>query len=121
LRFEKGLEFLVQLRKESTPTIARLLQSLPFSSISHTWGDEVYFDAPFHSVLEVDARVDMDVGDVAYWPDGDAIAVFFGPTPISKGDRPRAYSPCNILGTVVGDLHGLRRVTAGTRVELHPK
>jgi hypothetical protein len=119
LRFEDGQEFVVQLRPVSTPTVAKLLEELPFRSISHRWGDEAYFEAPFHSPLEEDARADMELGEVAYWPDGNAIAVFFGPTPISKHCRPMAYSPCNVLGRVQGEIEGLKRLKNGTKVEVH--
>ena len=121
LGFEDGQEFVVQLRPDPTPTIARLLEELPFQSIGHRWGDEVYFEAPFHSAIEEDARADMELGEVAYWPDGNAIAVFFGPTPISKDWQPRAYSPCNILGRIQGDIEGLKRLKAGIKVELHSR
>ena len=92
MRFGNELEVRATLR-DGTPSVASLLSALPFRSIVHRWGDEVYFNAPFHSEKEEDARADMEVGEVAFWPDGDAIAVFFGPTPVSTDGRPRAYSP----------------------------
>ena len=95
-----------------------LLSAVPFTSETNRWGDEIYFTAPFHSEIEADARALMQVGDVAYWPDGDAIALFFGRTPASIDDRPRAYSPCNILGTVEGDPIRLTRVATGSSVEV---
>lgn len=120
LIFEGGPEVVVQVRPDPTPTVARLLESLPFWSDVHRWGDEIYFDAPFHSELEEDARAEMSVGDLAYWPDGDAIALFFGPTPASEGASPRAYSPCNILGSVECDPDALRSVRAGAGAEMRP-
>ncbi len=91
---------------------------MPIKSKANRWGEEVYFEVPFHAPLEPDARQDMEPGDVAFWPDGDAIAIFFGPTPISKGNLPRAYSPCNIVGKLEGDPSGLRRVKDGFGLEV---
>lgn len=101
------------LRQPPTPTIGRLATQLPFRSSAHRWGDEVYFEVPFHSDIEQDARQDMEVGDVAFWPDGDALAIFFGPTPVSRDHRPRAYSPCNVIGRVEGDASVLKAVREG--------
>ena len=108
----------VRLRPEKTDTVSRLLAAVPFSSKSQRWGNEIYFDCPFHAEPEGDARQDMDVGEVAYWPEGDALAVFFGRTPASRDGRPRAYSPCNILGRVEGDLSMLPDVRPGARVDV---
>lgn len=119
--FEHELVVSVGLRTDKTPTIGALLASLPFRSRASRWGDEVYFEVPFHSPLEPDARAEMRVGEVAFWPDGDALAVFFGRTPASINDEPRAYSPCNILGKVEGDPLVLRSVRAGSSVEVRVK
>jgi hypothetical protein len=60
----------------------------------------------------------MEIGDVAFWPDGDAIAIFFGRTPASVDDKPRAYSPCNFIGTLEGDTSALKRVKSGYSLEI---
>jgi hypothetical protein len=116
VEFKGGQRILVALRQPPTPTVKHLATKIPFHSLAHRWGDEIYFGAPFHSDLEQDARQDMEVGDVAFWPDGDALAIFFGPTPVSKGHRPRAYSPCNIIGRVEGDISALKAVREGTEL-----
>jgi len=118
IRFRNGPELTIEIRSDSTPTVNALVDKLPFKSKAETWGDEVYFSAPFHAPREPDSRMEMEVGDVAFWPDGDAIAVFFGPTPISQGTAPMAYSPCNILGRVMGDPTVLRAVKPGTPLEV---
>lgn len=120
VRFKGGPEITVLLREDDTPSTTSLLSVLPFSSRAQTWGDEVYFEAPFHVDLEKDARALMEVGEVAFWPDGDALALFFGPTPASTGPSPRAYSPCNILGRIEGDPGVLRAVKAGTALDVLP-
>ena len=68
--------------------------------------------------LEPDARADVAVGELGYWPVGSAFCIFFGPTPASTGKEPRAYSPVNILGRVLGDATGCRGVRSGAAVRL---
>jgi hypothetical protein len=118
IQFEAGESITIQLRPEPTPTIGALLTAIPFSSIANTWGDEVYFNAPFRAELETDARSEMEIGDVAFWPEGDAIAIFFGRTPASVNDKPRAYSPCNLIGTLEGEISALKRVKSGSSLEV---
>ena len=65
-----------------------------------------------------DARAEVEVGELGYWPVGHAFCIFFGPTPVSTGIQPRAYSPVNILGRMLGDATRLRAVRAGTRVRI---
>jgi hypothetical protein len=117
MRFGNGVEVRAALR-EGTPSVAALVKAIPFKSVVHRWGDEVYFDAPFHSVREKDARAEMENGDLAFWPDGDALCVFFGPTPVSTDGKPRAYSPCNTLGRISGPVDKLKSVKGGISVEV---
>ena len=106
----------VRTRPELTATIDALLASLPFESTASRWGAEVYFEAPFHSALEDDARAEMGIGEVAYWPDGNSIALFFGRTPASTNDKPKAYSPCNIVGSIEGSPAILSGIRPGDKV-----
>lgn len=118
MRLGANLDVVLALREDGTPTVRKLLSAVPFTSESNRWGEEIYFTVPFHSELESDARAQMQIGDAAYWPEGDAIALFFGRTPASTDDRPRAYSPCNIIGKVEGDPFRLTRVASGVVVEV---
>ena len=114
VEFLGGIKVRVKLRHPPTQTVKVLETKLPFRSAAHRWGDEVYFEVPFHSVLEKDSRQEMEVGDVAFWPGGDAVAIFFGPTPVSDSHLPKAYSPCNVIGKVDGDVSILKPVREGT-------
>jgi hypothetical protein len=116
--FKDAGSITIQVRQDMTPTTSALIASIPFSSIANAWGDEVYFNVPFHAEVERDARAEMNIGDVAFWPDGDAVAIFFGRTPASVDDKPRAYSPCNLIGRLEGDISVLKRVKAGDSVEV---
>jgi hypothetical protein len=101
-----------------SPTARRIWEALPIEGRANTWGDEIYFEIPVVAGQEPDARAEVEVGELGYWPVGHAFCVFFGPTPASVDERPRAYSPVNILGRVVGDATRLRTVRSGAAVRL---
>jgi len=100
------------------PTARQIWEALPIEGTAHTWGDEIYFEIPVLADQEADARAEVEVGELGYWPVGHAFCVFFGPTPASTDERPRAYSPVNILGRVLGDATQFRTVETGTRVRI---
>jgi hypothetical protein len=100
-------------------TTAQLIgESLPIEGSAQLWGDEIYFEIPVVTGQEPAARADVEVGELGYWPVGHAFCIFFGPTPASAGDQPRAYSPVNVVGRVSGDATDFKEVAAGTRVRL---
>jgi hypothetical protein len=103
---------------DDSPTARQVWEALPIESTANTWGDEIYFEIPVIAKQVPDARADVEVGELGYWPVGHAFCIFFGPTPVSTGDRPRAYSPVNILGRVVGDATRFRAVPDGAKVRL---
>ena len=78
---------------DESPTAAAILDSLPIEASGSRWGEEIYFSIPVKEKSTPDARADMEVGELAYWPPGNAFCIFFGPTPASDGDEPRAASP----------------------------
>ena len=84
----------------TSETASAIWEALPIEGTVNRWGDEIYFDIPVKAGLAPDARADVDVGDVAYWPPGRALCLFWGPTPASRGPEPRAASPVNVFGRV---------------------
>ena len=100
------------------PTAQAIWDALPITGRANTWGDEIYFEIPIQAEPATDARADVEVGELGYWPVGSAFCIFFGPTPASSGDQPRAASPVNVVGRVLGDATGFRQVPAGATVTL---
>lgn len=77
--------------------------ALPIEGEVNRWGEEIYFDIPVKKGLEEGARADVEVGEIGYWPTGHAFCIFFGRTPASTTDKPRAASAVNVIGRVEGD------------------
>ncbi len=99
-----------------TPTAKAISAALPISSSVLTWGEEIYFDVPVNITREFDARAVITPGEIAYWPQGPAIAIGFGRTPISKGDETRLASPCNVFAKALSSVKVLSKVRTGTKV-----
>lgn len=103
----------IEVELDDTPTARALSEALPLEGEARLWGDEIYFSVPIHADLEPEAREAVEVGNVGFWPPGNALCLFFGPTPASHGDEPRAASEVNVLGRVAGDAEECRKVKPG--------
>jgi hypothetical protein len=101
-----------------SPTATQIWEALPIEGRANTWGDEIYFSIPVEAKQEKDAREIVAMGELGYWPPGSAFCIFFGRTPASTDDRPRAASAVNILGRIQGDATIFKAVSSGTRVRL---
>jgi hypothetical protein len=108
----------VEAELVDNPTARAVWEALPIEARAMTWGDEVYFDIPVEMGLERDARADVEVGELGYWPTGNAFCIFFGPTPASSGEKPVAASPVDILGRVAGDATVFRAVRHSDTVRI---
>jgi len=108
----------VEAELNDKPTARMIWDALPIEGAANTWGDEIYFGIPVKTDEEPDAQEIVEVGTLGYWPVGHAFCIFFGRTPVSRDERPRAYSPVNLLGKVLGDATEFKGVTGGTKVLL---
>ena len=98
-------------------TAEAIWDALPIEERASTWGDEIYFGIPVH-LDEQEAKEVVDMGDLGYWPPGHAFCLFFGRTPMSRGNEIRPASPVNVFGKVEGDAKEFTQVRSGASVRL---
>ena len=109
----------VEAKLYDTPTGRAIYDALPFQRNVNRWGDEIYFEIPIKTPLEADAKAEVSVGDLAYWPNMPAFCIFFGPTPVSTGSTPVAASPVNVFGRLLKvELEELRRIPDDANVTM---
>jgi hypothetical protein len=104
----------------NTRTAQEIWQALPIKGRVNLWGDEIYFSIPVSLQLEAGQEL-VNVGDLGYWPDGNAFCIFFGATPVSQGGEIRPASPVTVFGKIIGDAAILRKVAAGTNIAIKSK
>jgi len=107
----------VEAELNDSKTAAAIAAALPIQARGQTWGDEIYFDIGLALAAEGPRDV-VEMGDLGYWPPGQAFCIFFGPTPMSRGDEIRPASAVNVVGRVVGDPRSFKSVRSGARVTI---
>jgi hypothetical protein len=101
-----------------TPTAKKIAEVLPLKTSFNTWGDEIYFAIPVEADLDQNAREEVEMGDLGYWPQGNAFCIFFGPTPMSTEGKIIPASAVNIIGRVKGDATMFKKVMGENQVVL---
>ncbi len=106
----------------SPKTVKAFLESLPFTVGTNLWGEEIYNDESPIDVREENAKSPVELFDVAFWPTGKAICLFYGPTPIGKKNEIKPYSPVNIIGKILDpDKQILTEIKNGAKVTFKKK
>ena len=106
-----------EITDENPNTANAVWNSLPIKGKANRWGEEIYFSTSI-SLREEKSREEVTVGNLAYWPPGNAICIFFGETPVSQHGEPRAYSPVNVFAKIIGDPTIFKKVRDGDEVTL---
>lgn len=98
-----------------TRTAQAIWEALPIKGRVNLWGEEVYFSIPVSLELELGQEL-VNVGDLGYWPQGNAFCIFFGRTPVSRGNEIRPASPVTVFGRIAGDATVFKQVASGTEI-----
>ena len=107
----------VEAELNESYTAKRVFEKLPFSALVKTWGGEIYFSIPLQ-IGEEGGREEVEIGELAYWPAGNAFCIFFGRTFASKNNKPRAASKVNVFGKIIGDPLVFKNVKDGSRISV---
>jgi hypothetical protein len=110
------LELLAEMN--DSPSAKKFISRFPLEFSMSRWGDEYYGDCGLKVELSHDARDVMEVGELAIWPTGNALCIFFGPTPVSKGNEPRAASPVNPVGRMIDNPGVLKKLGSSIHVRV---
>jgi uncharacterized protein len=105
----------VEAELNDTRTAQAIWETLPIKGRVNLWGDEIYFSIPLSLKLEAGQEM-VNIGELGYWPDGNAFCIFFGLTPVSQGDEIRPASPVAVFGKVIGDATVFKKVATGTKI-----
>lgn len=101
-----------------TPCAKAIAAVFPIETRPNEWGDEFYFEIPVKQGLDNTATTIVKVGDIGFWPPGNALALFFGPTPMSSGPDPVPASEVNLVGKILGDAQILRKVKGAGKIKI---
>ena len=104
-----------QAELNETEAAKAIWKALPIEGRANTWGDEIYFSIPVQLETEK-GQATVELGDLGYWVPGTAFCIFFGPTPMSRGDEIRPASPVTVFGRVLDDATVFKKVGDGASI-----
>jgi hypothetical protein len=111
-------EIILELDDSFSPnTVNDFVEKLPFSVELNVWGDEIYTSESPISQSEENAKSIVSLNDVAYWPTGKAICLFFGETPIGNPGEITPASPVNVLGTIISPDKSILKIADGKKAK----
>jgi hypothetical protein len=110
---------IIKAELNDTETAGKILDALPIEGTINRWGEEIYFPIPVDSNVEDGIEV-LEVGDIAFWPPGNAFCIFFGPTPASTDEKPRAIGPVILIGNILDrkDIKILKLASDGLAINI---
>jgi len=111
----KTFKITIEGKLDNSQTALKIYEKLPFDAKASTWGDEIYFEIPV-TLKPENATLDVEVGDIAYWPQGHCLCIFFGRTPASTDNKPKPASEVNIVGKITGDVSILKNIKSGDKI-----
>ncbi len=111
-------DIVVQAELSDTRCAEAILNALPIEARPNEWGDEFYFTIPVEFDLDETATSEVKIGDIGYWPPGRALAIFFGPTPLSSGSEPVPASKVNIVGRITDDPRVLKKARGAKEIKI---
>jgi hypothetical protein len=111
-------DIVVRAELSDTACARKITGLLPIDASPDEWGDEFYFGIPVRVDLDETATDRVRVGDIGYWPPGKALAIFFGPTPMSTGPDPVPASKVNVVGRIIGDAALLKSAKGSKRIRI---
>ena len=111
-------ELKLEAELDDSKTAQLIWDALPIEGENNLWGNEIYFSIPVKTESESGAREVVSLGELGYWPPGNAFCIFFGRTPASRGDEIRAASAVNIIGKILGDPKVLRKAKNRAKITL---
>lgn len=107
-----------EIFEDKNPETAKAIwEKLPIEARASRWGEEIYFSIPVY-LDEENAQPTVELGDLGYWPPGNSFCIFFGPTPVSRGDEIRPANPVNVFGKVKGDPKVFKKVRSGDNIRI---
>ncbi|MCX5855759.1 MAG: cyclophilin-like fold protein [Deltaproteobacteria bacterium] len=101
-----------------SPCAKQIIDHLPIEARPDEWGDEFYLNIPVKAPLDDTATIKVKVGDIGYWPLGNAMAIFFGRTPMSTGSDPVPASAVNLVGRILDDATILKQEKGATKIRI---
>ena len=103
---------------DDTACAQAVAATLPIEAAPNEWGDEFYFEIPVALPPDGTSTTAVRAGDIGYWPPGRALALFYGPTPLSTGPDPVPASAVNVVGRIAGDASELRTAKGARKVRI---
>jgi len=107
----------LKIKIDSSQLADLVWERLPIEASANLWGDEIYFETDLDNQAN-ELQQSVELGDVAFWPPGQAICLFYGQTPMSTPDEIRPASPVAVFGKLLDDPKLLKMVKLGQSLYL---